>query len=365
MPIARLVIIGGFLGSGKTTTVLRLARHFSALGRRVGVVANDQGEQLIDEAIFRAAGVPTRAVTGGCFCCRLDDFIDRTDDLLDSYRPDILLAEPAGSCTDLVATVFKPLARRRADRLELAPYAVLVDPHRALAALSRQGVARLSEKIAYLYRMQQMEADGIVINKVDMLGNDERRVLSRLLKAEFTVPILQASGRTGENMAELARFVDRAESSSARTTPSIDYDVYAAAEAALTWYDATYHVVTDGSVNPTVVLLDLADDIRKALDATPARIMHVKVMIRSREIAAAVAVTSNDGTPQETYPCDVPVDEFDLIINARVAEASTELPRDIPRVVNVWARRLHATCVAQGHAHFTPPRPVPTERIGP
>ena len=43
-----LAVLGGFLGSGKTTTLLRLARHYTAAGRSVGIVTNDQAENLVD-----------------------------------------------------------------------------------------------------------------------------------------------------------------------------------------------------------------------------------------------------------------------------------------------------------------------------
>ena len=42
----RLILLGGFLGAGETTTLLRLARHWTGLGRRVGIITNDQGRAL-------------------------------------------------------------------------------------------------------------------------------------------------------------------------------------------------------------------------------------------------------------------------------------------------------------------------------
>ena len=60
MSAIRFVLLGGFLGSGKTTTLLRLARHYVAAGKRVGIIANDQAENLVDSETFRAAGPPDR-----------------------------------------------------------------------------------------------------------------------------------------------------------------------------------------------------------------------------------------------------------------------------------------------------------------
>ncbi len=62
-----LHVVGGFLGSGKTTAIIGAAKYLMAHGKRVGVVTNDQGRYLVDTAFFRSEAVPTVEVTGGCF----------------------------------------------------------------------------------------------------------------------------------------------------------------------------------------------------------------------------------------------------------------------------------------------------------
>ncbi|MCS7167674.1 MAG: cobalamin biosynthesis protein P47K, partial [Gemmatales bacterium] len=47
-------MVGGFLGAGKTTTLLGLARHYIQQGRRVALIANDQADHLVDTALFRS-----------------------------------------------------------------------------------------------------------------------------------------------------------------------------------------------------------------------------------------------------------------------------------------------------------------------
>ena len=66
------VMVGGFLGAGKTTALLRLARHFTGRGRRVGLITNDQSQGLVDTTLVNASGYPVREITGGCFCCRFN-----------------------------------------------------------------------------------------------------------------------------------------------------------------------------------------------------------------------------------------------------------------------------------------------------
>ncbi|MDR0287724.1 MAG: cobalamin synthesis protein P47K, partial [Clostridiales bacterium] len=97
--MTKLIIIGGFLGSGKTTVILELAKRFLSLGQKVGIVTNDQGSELVDTEFLRANGLSVLEVTGGCFCCNFDEFTRKVEELAKSEMPDVILAEPVGSCT--------------------------------------------------------------------------------------------------------------------------------------------------------------------------------------------------------------------------------------------------------------------------
>src|SRR5437667_12421865 len=109
MKRVRFIMIGGFLGAGKTTTMARLARFYTGRGQRVGLVTNDQAQDLVDTTSLRAQGFSVEEVPGACFCCKFDDLVSTVGKLETAQRPDVILAEPVGSCTDLVATVLQPL----------------------------------------------------------------------------------------------------------------------------------------------------------------------------------------------------------------------------------------------------------------
>src|SRR5262245_6229203 len=131
----RFIMVGGFLGAGKTTTLGRLAKFYQARGQKVGVVTNDQAQDLVDTNLFRAQGFAVQEVPGACFCCRFDELVGRIGSLQESDRPDVILAEPVGSCTDLVATVVQPLKDLYGARFEIAPYAVLFKPSHGVRIL--------------------------------------------------------------------------------------------------------------------------------------------------------------------------------------------------------------------------------------
>src|SRR5579863_2949165 len=182
---ARYVMIGGFLGAGKTTCVAKLAQQLTTAGLKVGLITNDQGSELVDTAMLRSRGFATEEIPGGCFCCRFNSLVDAADKLTKKTRPDVFIAEPVGSCTDLVATVTYPLRRMYGDNFAIAPLSVLVDPVRAQRVFGLAEGRKFSDKVLYIYRKQLEEADLIVVNKSDLLAEAALESLASKLAAEF------------------------------------------------------------------------------------------------------------------------------------------------------------------------------------
>src|ERR1700742_2314421 len=92
----RYIMVGGFLGAGKTTALGKLARHLSAQGLRVGLITNDQAGGVGGTKLLRSQGFATEEIAGGCFCCRFNTLVDAAAKLSDANKPDVFIAEPVG-----------------------------------------------------------------------------------------------------------------------------------------------------------------------------------------------------------------------------------------------------------------------------
>src|SRR5437763_1883684 len=203
-------MVGGFLGAGKTTTLARLAKFYTDRGQRVGIVTNDQAQDLVDTHNLRGQGLSVEEVAGACFCCKFDDLLSKVEQLKTSGQPHVILAEPVGSCTDLVATVVQPLKDLYGQRFEVAPYAVLFKPSHGLKILKGDKGSGFSPKAAYIFRKQLEEADAIAINRVDELGPEAAAELAGLVAREFPgVPVLRLSARTGQGFEALTELLDQ------------------------------------------------------------------------------------------------------------------------------------------------------------
>ena len=228
-------MLGGFLGAGKTTTLLRLALFLQRSGLRVGIITNDQASGLVDSALAEELDMPVKEIAGGCFCCRSESLVEALDRLQSQNQPHVFLAEPVGSCTDLVATVSLPLERIYKMGFVMAPYTVLVDPYRAMQSLGVEGDPVFSSDVNYIYRKQLEEAEIIAINKVDVISKERLVCLRAALEREYPeARILEIASRDGLGVEELFDLLIT-EAGQTRQVMEMDYERYAAGEALLGW----------------------------------------------------------------------------------------------------------------------------------
>lgn len=364
---ALYVMIGGFLGAGKTTAVAALAQRLSLKGRRVGLITNDQGQELVDTAMLRSKGFATEEIPGGCFCCRFNSLVDAADRLSEATRPDVFIAEPVGSCTDLVATVTYPLRRMYGDLFRIAPLSVLLDPVRALRVFGLQAGGSFSQKVIYIYKKQLEEADFIVVSKSELLDLEQREALKKAIASEFPkAEVLFASVRTGDGLEEWFSKLESSEQVERRTM-DVDYAVYAEGEALLGWLNATVACAPELEFDANAFLRTFAAEIQSRLQAAGTEIAHLKMTFSPDAGLGDIAVVNlvrSDFVPELAIRLEQPASSGQVIVNLR-AEADPEMLAGALRE----SLPVAAQAVAGLQAHlehlefFRPGKPVPTHRV--
>ena len=363
MKPVRFVMVGGFLGAGKTTSLARLARHYMAKGLRVGLVTNDQAQDLVDTNSLRAQGFSVQEVPGACFCCKFDELVSRAGALQESDRPDIILAEPVGSCTDLVATVVQPLRGLYSGRFLVAPFSVLFKPSHGLRILRNEG-AGFSPKAAYIFRKQLEEADAIVINRADEIPDDQLRELKTLLAEQFVgTPVLAVSAKTGHGFDAYASFLDQ-DGAFGRKILDIDYDIYAEGEAELGWLNSSAHLQAANPFEIDGILLQIVEELRDVLGNHGAEVAHLKAIGLEEAGAFGVANLVSSNTPAElSLPSNTTTREADLIVNARVAFDPNQLEREVHQIVRKVCGQSGIQVTFRQSQSLRPGRPTPTHRF--
>ena len=153
------IVIGGYLGAGKTTLVNHLLRQ--AQGRRMAVLVNDFGAINIDADLIEGQHGDVLTLSGGCICCSFGaDLVGTLGSITQREQPpDVVLIETSGvALPGLVAR-----SARLAPGIELQGVAVVAD---AETLQARAGDRYVGDVV-----MQQLrDADLLVLNKVDLIA---------------------------------------------------------------------------------------------------------------------------------------------------------------------------------------------------
>jgi G3E family GTPase len=362
MAKARLVLIGGFLGAGKTTLMAQAGRRLAAKGKKVGFITNDQADQLVDTELLKRTGLEVKEVAGACFCCKFDELIERGDELLLEKNPDFLLSEPVGSCTDLSATVINPIKQFFAEKFVVAPFSVVVDPNRLKDVLSGKATV-FTESVLYIFAKQLEEADIIVLNKCDTLAPDDLAVLKKALNEKFPrATVAPLSAITGEGVDAWLELVQQNRAAGTHIA-EVDYDTYADGEAVLGWLNASATLAAPAQTEWKSFATDLLKMLKKEFDAAKAEVAHVKLFINAPGTALVANLTSTKGMPFVYTEGTIgdPTSDARLILNARVHISPEKLKEAVERTLN---QAPHSVKVTVGKLDcFAPGRPKPTHRF--
>jgi len=182
------MIIGGFLGSGKTTTIRKLVEYLGARGQRTAIIVNEIGEIGIDGDIISEGEVETREITSGCVCCTLRISMEHTlRSLMLSYRPDTIIIEPTGIA--FPRQIKSNIESMGISEISFTPIVNLVDPSR---------LSPDAEDLQNFVRNQIEDAEILVINKVDLIGQEKLLETCLLLrKLNPRARIVHFSARQG------------------------------------------------------------------------------------------------------------------------------------------------------------------------
>ncbi|MCL4562697.1 MAG: CobW-like GTP-binding protein, partial [Chloroflexi bacterium] len=271
----KLHLVGGFLGSGKTTAIIAAVRLLMAQGKKVGVVTNDQGKYLVDTSFFRLSDVPAVEVTGGCFCCNYDDLASRLDQLREEVHPDVIFAESVGSCGDLVATVIKPLIELSSQNVQPTSFSVFTDS-RLLQMRMEGEELPFSENVVYLFDKQIEEAGILIVNKSDLLEPVEGEQLLARARQRYPDKLVKLQNSTcADQVQDWVALIQDGNLALPDQSLDMDYQRYGEGEAQLAWLDEMIHLTVPGGMGGEVVRC-LIGMIQNQLNRLHAPIGHLK-----------------------------------------------------------------------------------------
>lgn len=359
------VPLTGFLGAGKTTTMISAAKKLQDRGRKVAVVTNDQGTALVDSRLARSAVDAAAEVTGGCFCCRFDELADTVTTLVAGDGVDTVIAEAVGSCTDLQATVVRPLRQYYGDSVAVTPLTTVLDPMRHLAFERAAQRGEPESDLSYLFNRQLAEADVIALNKLDTIQADRARdLMERLRSRHPDAVVVGYSAATGDGLDALLNAWS-GPASNGSVDLAVDYDRYAAAEAQLAWLNQELRLrAANGSFDPALWGRTVLERLSEWARTSGAVIGHAKITTGSGDgDYAKLSLTAAGAAPVLDRTGAGEAVQAQALINARVACEPPELDGAVVQAVAAADGAHGVRSSAASATAFKPAYPRPVHRL--
>ncbi|WP_394231615.1 CobW family GTP-binding protein [Niallia oryzisoli] len=166
-----IYLLSGFLGSGKTTLLKNLLQQEKQAGRKVAVLMNELGSVSIDSDAVQD-DVPLKELLDGCICCTISDKLEaQLQGLLVESNPEVIYIEATGAAhpVEVLDAVVSPIF---AEKIDFKGIITTVDSKRWLDR------KKLSPQIQQLLTEQVKHANLLVVNKTDMLSEEEQAKIS-------------------------------------------------------------------------------------------------------------------------------------------------------------------------------------------
>jgi len=308
-----LYIIGGFLGSGKTTMISKFTKRLLDKGRKVGVIVNDFSTPLVDERYLTQLGAQAEQVCGDCVChttAAVNEALDKMKD-----KEDIFL-EPIGTHLDVANAILPEVISHTTD-LIVRPVVILVDGKRLNEILKKENGYILE------FIFQQLQsADIIFVNKVDLMDKDEIKDVTEFFEKR-KAQIIFGSALKDVNTNELfgllegaSKWKERVESDQTLFT---HYEIYVKLQEKMKWVNLYFSIKADHKI-----IIDRIVRIFKENLKSNTYLGHLKVMVISKEGYVKLNLTGWDEEPQITERIYLDKGEWKVIINMRL-EADKDL----------------------------------------
>jgi G3E family GTPase len=357
----RINLVGGFLGSGKTTAIANAALLLTKEKVNIGIITNDQGKYLVDSHFINATQLPSSEVLSGCFCCNYNVFDDQISRLTEKYSPSVIFAESVGSCADLVATVVKPLIKfRREEKMDVT-LSVFADARLLLPYLQGNQLP-FSQEICYIFAMQLKEADILIVNKIDLLSLDKVDELKKALPSHFkSKRILFQNSLNSNDIRRWLSAIQEFKADAERPVLDIDYNVYGSGEEKLAWLDEEIELTSEQSISPENIS-DFIKEIYETICDKELPIGHLKFLITCDGKVQKISYTTlND--KENTEVLYIKGNKINLLINARIETDPAILQKIVDNAIKRLSRQVGAFISIKWKDAFKPEFPKPTHRM--
>ena len=340
----QVIVVGGFLGSGKTTTIINMGKYLADRGKKVAIIVNEIGEIGIDGDVIDRFGFDSKEITNGCICCTLKVSMKTTVTLLaKEYKPDILLVEPTGIAFPHVIKEDIELMNL-GESVTVAPLVTLIDGSR---------FKHMMKEVKNFSMRQIIDAEILGINKVDLIEPIRVPILeASVQQLNPKAKVIRLSGKAmderfeglmqmllpefaGENPSEMEKPLEKEKAPAEKVpakevtrAPEASGEAESSIEASGVGSYAVEFAVEQQNINREAsreITTELMKRIKtKVLDLNPEFIGHIKLFLDNGTETVKQSVTIYSEEPQEDIVNSKPDAKPSLKVLSAVSNVKTE-----------------------------------------
>ena len=197
----KVVTIGGYLGSGKTTALMKICPILhDKYNAKIALIVNELGDVPVDGRIVEESELNVKEIFGGCICCTVAGTFQRTLGVLKrEFNPDIVITEPTG--------VAIPHQLKLVAAMAFRDYKIGMGPAIILFDASRPEICD-DEILGRLVRTQVEDADFVPLSKVDIASEEDiQKSIQIIREVNKNAEIFRFSSVTGEGVDRMIEII--------------------------------------------------------------------------------------------------------------------------------------------------------------
>ena len=340
----KFAVFSGFLGSGKTSTMMALTHYYTQHHGKAAMITNDLGSKgFADHRLALLRGCNASEIAEECICFCHDVLAERMNASFND-GVELVVSDIPGFGVGAQEHVYHGMEADYPGCYAFAPFTVLAEPRTVTFLREKQG-----GDLSHILHAQLLEADLIVLNKCDVLTDSEREEAITFLRASYPLSqVIAVSALRGDGLEELSRALMQGEASMRH--PDIDYEdadlQHAMGE--LSEYYLQYHAsVCCNDFDGNAYLLELAKRIQAEVKASDGEIPHLKLLAWAPEgDYGKVDLLGTDRPLEVPHTFAQPCTDLAVVLNATAACPHQTLDGIITGTVDAVSRQFQLEWVA-------------------
>lgn len=276
----KFMVCSGFLGAGKTTTMMALQKRFTEKYGKAAMISNDVGSKgLVDYRYSAACDRNAVEIAEECICFVTEDLVECLRNLFDKEGNDLVMSDIPGFGVGALEHVYLKLNDEYKGEFNMAPFTVVIEPAGLDLLMEERPDPELPKELDCLLDAQLKEADLILLNKCDTISDEERRMYTDFIESSYKgCKVLGISATEEEGLDEVIDYLTGNSAKLEDVDFGIEQETFNTAFGKLSEYNSQYYVqVCCDDFDADEYLVELTEDIAARLKENGRTTPHLKV----------------------------------------------------------------------------------------